>query len=215
MLACCLPAGFRCVCALLVLTVAMAGGCGWRRSGRVSPSSSLQVVQGTMARDEIWEGRVEITDDFLIPAGRTLRIRAGTTVLVQRADTSRTEPEFLSNSTEFLVRGRLIVEGDPARPVVFEPLPPKEAGEDEDGGEAWAGIIFDRGGGSIRSSIIRGGEYGMLLLSSSPRIEKVTVTGVKHGLSLHGVCSPTFVELNIEASEWGIYCLPGWSALMV
>ena len=104
-------------------------------------------VQGKLVADGVWRGTVILADDFQVPRGRTLRILAGTRILVRPADTTKTEPEYLDNATELLVRGRLIVEGTASRPVIFEPLPVEAGGE---GDSRWGGIIFDGGDGEIR-----------------------------------------------------------------
>jgi plastocyanin len=162
-------------------------------------------VQGTLSADETWQGSVEVADDLLVPEGITLTIRAGTTVRVVRADTSRTEPEFLDNATEILVRGRLIVKGKESFPVTFEPAGGAASGEDP----GWAGIIFDGGGGELRHSRVSGAEHGLLLLSASPRIDHLRVRQVKHGIMMYGLSHPKITSSVVEAEEGGIYCWRG------
>ncbi len=110
-------------------------------------------VQGRLLADGVWRGTVIVADDFQVPRGRTLRILAGTRVLVRPADTTKTEPEYLDNATEMLVRGRLLVEGTASRPVIFEPLPAEPGAESD---SRWGGIIFDGGGGEIRHARLTG-----------------------------------------------------------
>lgn len=172
-----------------------------------SPGAALSpfVIQGTLSADETWEGAIEVADDLLVPEGITLTIRPGTTVRVVTADTSRTEPEFLDNATEILIRGRLVVKGKETAPVTFESAEATVSG-DEPG---WAGIIFDGGGGDLRHSIVTGSEYGLLLLSASPRIDNLRVEKVKHGIMIYGPSRPKISASTIEAEEGGIYCWRG------
>jgi hypothetical protein len=162
-------------------------------------------VQGTLSGDDTWEGMIEVTDDFLVPGGVTLTVRPGTTVRILRADTGRTEPEFLDNATEILVRGRLVSKGKDAARIVFAPAAPSGSGEEP----GWAGIIFDGGEGELRHSRVTGSEYGLLLLSSSPRLENVRVDGVKHGIMIYGPSRPVIRATSVEAAEGGIYCWRG------
>ena len=38
-------------------------------------------IQGRLAADAVWRGTVILADDFQVPRGRTLRIKAGTRVI--------------------------------------------------------------------------------------------------------------------------------------
>lgn len=172
----------------------------------VSPvTGEVREVRGTLTKDETWSGEITIVDDFLVPAGRTLRILPGTRIRVRIADTSRTEPEFLDNRTELLIRGRLLAEGKADAPISFglAGLP----GEDDEG--LWSGVIFDGGEGKIRHCRISGSEYGLLLLSSSPRLEEVRITGVRHGVMMYGPSAPRMEGITVEADEGGIYAWVG------
>ncbi len=183
------------------LLLVLAAGCV--PPSLVSPAS--REVRGTLTKDETWGGEIIVVDDFLVPAGRTLRILPGTRIRVRIADTSRTEPEFLDNRTELLIRGRLLAEGRADAPISFglAGLP----GEDDEG--RWAGVIFDGGEGKIRHCRISGSEYGLLLLSSSPRLEEVKISGVRHGIMMYGPSAPRMEGVTVEADEGGIYAWAG------
>lgn len=126
---------------------------------------------------------------------------------MRRADTTKTEPEYLDNATEILVRGRLLVEGTEERPVLFEPLPGEgAAGEEEPG---WGGIIFDGGEGSVRHCRVAGAETGITLLDSSPLLDGVAVEGGRTGIAVHRGSSPRLVRVRAFAAETGIACWAG------
>ncbi len=165
-------------------------------------------MQGKLLADGIWRGTVILADDFQVPRGRTLRILAGTRILVRQAETTKTEPEYLDNATEFLVRGRLLVEGTASRPVVFERLP---AGETGDGDSRWGGIIFAGGEGELRHGHISGAETGLTLLGSSPAVTELTVDGVRQGIVIHRGSAPRLSRVSVRAEEGGISCWPGSS----
>ena len=187
--------------ALFALAACAAAGSRGPESG-----GAPATVQGKMLADAVWSGTVVLADDFQVPRGRTLRIAAGTRVLVRPADSTKTEPEYLDNATELLVRGRLVVEGSASRPVVFEPLP-AESGA---GGELrWGGIIFDGGAGEIRHARLSGADTGLTLIAASPLIADVSIAGVRQGIAVHRGSAPHLTRVAVRAEEGGITCWPG------
>ncbi|HEY5998371.1 MAG TPA: right-handed parallel beta-helix repeat-containing protein [bacterium] len=173
-----------------------------------APPASPASAQGTLREDGVWSGTVTLADDVLVPRGRTLRILAGTRVLVRPADTTKTEPQFLDNATELLVRGRLIVEGERDRPVSFEQIPPAPG---ETAGERWGGIIFDGGEGEIRHARLSGAETGFTLIGSSPALSDVAISGVRQGLAAHLGAAPRLLRVRVDAEDVGVACWPGSS----
>jgi hypothetical protein len=189
----------------LIILLALSGCASLPSGTGPSPFARGRQVQGVLTADETWSGLVEINDDLLVPRGVTLTIRPGTTVRVRTADTSRTEPEFIDNATELLVRGTLDAAGNSSAPIIFEPLDPSPEGA----APQWAGILFDGGGGRIVHAAISGAEQGVLFLSSSPLLSDVKITGVKHGAMIFGPSAPRLERVTIEAGEGGIYCWSG------
>jgi len=185
-----------------------AGACAAPAQRGLDAGASPVTVKGRLLADGVWRGEVVLADDFQVPRGRTLRILAGTRVLVRPADTTKTEPEYLDNATELLVRGRLIVEGTAARPVVFELLPAEPAGE---GDSRWGGIIFDGGDGEIRHARLSGADTGVTLLGSSPAISDVDISGVRLGIAAHRGSAARLTRVSVQAQEGGISCWPGSS----
>ena len=146
-----------------------------------------------------------------MPRGRTLRILAGTRILVRPADTTKTEPEYLDNATELLVRGRILVEGTASRPVLFEPLPVAAGGEDD---SRWGGITFDGGEGEIRHARLTGAETGLTLLGSSPSISDLNISGVRQGIAVHRGSAPRLLRVTVAAEDGGVACWPGSSPVL-
>lgn len=189
----------------------LVGACAAPGTIGSQPGAPPVTIQGTLAADGVWRGTVVLADDFQVPRGRTLRILAGTKVLVRAADTTKTEPEFLDNATEFLVRGRLLVEGTAAHPVIFEPLAVEAGGE---AAARWGGIIFDAGDGSIRHGRLAGAETGVTLLDSSPSISDLVVTGVRQGIAIHAGSAPRLLRVTVAAEDGGVGCWSGSSPVL-
>ncbi len=79
---------------------------------------SIITRKGTMTSDEIWSGTVILQGDVTIPAGITLTIAPGTTVLfAELADA--TFGGLDSSRTELIVNGSLICEGTQSEPIVL------------------------------------------------------------------------------------------------
>lgn len=190
--------------------MAALSGCAGSRN-LVSPPSPVSTA-GVLFADTVWSGSVEVGDDLLVPRGVTLTIRPGTVVAVRRADTSRTEPEFLDNATEIVIRGTLDVEGTAAGTIRFEPLPD----ENGDGGEgrAWGGIIFDGGGGTIRHALIAGAENGIVFIGASPSIANTVLREVRRGLMIHGGSAPRIESSAIHSEDGAVYCWSGSSPVL-
>jgi hypothetical protein len=195
---------------LLAAAAGLAASCS-----HLSPAppgdAAAQQASGTLVADTVWSGRVEISDDVLVPPGRTLRIRAGTRVAVRPADTTKTEPQYLDNATELLVRGRLLVEGTAESPVTFEALPGDPAAAADAATARWGGIIFDRGEGAVSHCRITGAETGVTMVAASPRLTDVTVDEVRQGIAIHGAAAPVLTRVRVRAAEGGIFCWPGSS----
>ena len=76
--------------------------------------SSSEIIEksGELTENEIWDGRIYITDTVVVPEGVTLTIRAGTIVGFEPTDTP----------SQLIVHGELYAEGSPERMVVFGSL---------------------------------------------------------------------------------------------
>ena len=86
-------------------------------------STSFEIVEksGELTENEIWNGRIYITDTVTVPEGITLTIRAGTIVGFEPIET----PSLL------VVKGELYAEGSPDRMIVFGSLGKQQTEEQE------------------------------------------------------------------------------------
>ncbi len=169
-----------------------------------SPASwqALAPVSGYLLEDTLWQGEVLLDGDLMVPPGRTLTLRPGTTVFVVPSESTKIDPEWLSPETELLVRGSLIIEGSPERPVRFIPTSLPEGEK-----TAWAGIILDR----ARDFRIRGmelalAESGVLAISASGILEHSHISLCRYGVVLQGDASPIIRGNTLEGGEGGIFC---------
>lgn len=116
---------------------------------------------GELASDAVWEGRVAVSGDVVVPPGRTLRVRAGTELVFApkprwTCAVFRSAPEGYPieassrESCDLVVFGRLEIEGTAERPVqVSRP------------GEAWGGVILvERGEARIEHARVFGAGAG-------------------------------------------------------
>ena len=74
--------------------------------------SEITEKSGELTENEVWDGRIYITDTLIVPEGITLTIRSGTIVGFEPTDTP----------SQLIVRGELYAEGSPERMIVFGSL---------------------------------------------------------------------------------------------
>lgn len=164
-------------------------------------TAAPMAIAGVLSGETLLAGEVVLAGDVLVPRGSTLIIRPGTTLHVRVAESTKIDPEYLSASTELLVRGSLRIEGTPQQPVRFLP-----GAQPEGVDVAWAGIILDGATDSRIAGVqIEGAETGILCIGASPEIRDSLLTGCRYGLALQG-SSPSVLDNRIEKGEGGVFC---------
>lgn len=164
----------------------------------------VAVHSEVLLENTVWEGEVLVEENLLIPRGITLTVKPNTTVKVNPADGTRTDPEYMSSLTEITVRGTLLIEGDPAAPVVFR-LNPLEGMDD-----VWAGIIIDGGTARIRSCTIRDAESGVWIVAGKVDLFGSTLTSNHYGLvAQRETTSVSLSESVVTGNEYGLLALNG------
>lgn len=132
-----------------------------------------------LTADTLWKGEVTLAEDVLVPEGVTLRIAPGTVIRVAAAESTKTEPEYLSPLTEVTVRGALVAEGSAAAPISFvTAAPPRES--------AWAGILIDGGRVTLSHCRVSSAESALYLIDGSLQMNDSTLTGNRYGMVLQG-----------------------------
>jgi hypothetical protein len=132
-----------------------------------------------LTADTVWKGNISLTEDILVPAGVTLTITPGTVIRASIAESSKTDPEYLSPLVELTVRGALRAEGSPQAQIVFT-----SAGEGK--ASSWAGILIDGGTASLRACRIESAETAVHLIAGSVELNDTTLAGNRYGLVLQG-----------------------------
>ena len=175
-------------------------------------------VEGTVKADTVWSGQVLVVGDVLVPEGVTLRVEPGTHISFIKSESSKIEPMFLSMGTELMVRGKLLVEGEKDRPVVFDAAPQDEDGNVIKPGRGdWGGIIFD--GRSAEGSVVRDAKITMAetavsMYGSSPSLESCTLVDNKYGVICMGGSRPRLADCRVEGGVFGVLSGKGSSPVL-
>ncbi len=156
----------------------------------------------TLTKDTIWQGELQLNEDVLVPKGITLTVRPGTKVRVAAAESTKTDPEYLSPLTEITVRGALKIEGTAQAPVEF-------SGQENRLG-SWAGITIDQGVADMRSFRVHNADNAIHVLDGSLRMEGATLRDNRYGLVLQGNKADAEQENSlITANDYGLLTLQG------
>lgn len=160
------------------------------------------VDAAVITTDTVWQGEVKVSDDVLVPKGVTLTIRPGTIVKVVAAESTKTDPEYLSPLTEITIRGTLKVEGTVKAPVVF-------AGEEKKTG-SWAGILVDAGTAAMQFVRISSAETAVTLLDGSLQMKHASLRGNRYGLVLQGKKAVATLENStVSDNDYGTFIFHG------
>jgi hypothetical protein len=157
-----------------------------------------------LVADRTWEGEILLTESLLVPQGVTLTIRPGSIITVRPADSTRTDPEFLSSLTEITVRGNLLIEGNLDEPVIFRLETTDEIGA------SWAGLIIDGGVARLHSCIITEAETGIWILGGQVGLHASTLSFNRYGMVSQGKqTAVTIRESQITRNEYGLLAVEG------
>lgn len=155
-----------------------------------------------LTRDTVWQGTVEVPEDILVPKGVTLTVKAGTTVRVGSAESTKTDPEYVSPLTEITIRGTLRVEGTEKAPVEF-------AGVDAKAG-SWAGLVIDQGTADMRSVRIRNADTALYVVDGSVGIHTSILKENRYGVVAQGSGSDVrLADSSITENEYGLFTFQG------
>lgn len=149
-----------------------------------SAGSEIIEKSGELTENEIWDGRIYITNTVVVPEGITLTIRAGTIVGFEPTDTP----------SQLIVHGELYAEGSPERMVVFGSLgkqrEPQEETETQITSTATMGIEDQRqrggfgGRGRQRQSIAadppKAGDWAGIQIEAESPNSRLTYCRIQH-----------------------------------
>ena len=147
--------------------------------------TNFEIIEksGELTENEIWDGRVYITDTVTVPEGITLTIRAGTIVGFEPIDT----PSLL------IVKGELYAEGSPDRMIVFGSLGKQRTQEQEETVETTASPFEtdlsrrkQQGGNSgavantLKAEPPRAGDWAGIQIETTSPNTRITYTRIQH-----------------------------------
>ncbi len=108
-----------------------AAGIAFLVAAAVSAHSNARFYRGEIVASSSWDGVIRLTGAIVVREGVTVTVEPGTEILVQPG-----------TGADIVVRGRFLVRGTPAKPVVFD-----TAGGCAEG--RWGGIVFGSGSAGI------------------------------------------------------------------
>lgn len=156
-----------------------------------------------LTADTVWSGTVTLSEDLLVSPGVTLTIMPGTAVRVVAAESTKTDPEYLSPLTEITVRGVLKAEGSDAAPIRIGGVTPGTPG-------TWAGIMIDGGSARLGHCRIEDAEAALHLLSGELQLDRSTLRGNRYGLVAQGKQSRVrLAGSSIRENDYGVSLFDG------
>ncbi len=172
------------ICLISVLTGFYCGCQGETFNLKVE-GASFEIVEksGELTENEIWDGRVYMTDTVTVPEGITLTIRAGTIVGFEPMDT----PSLL------VVKGELYAEGSPDRMIVFGSLGKQQTQAQEPAVETAssafgtdASLNKQQGGSrataanTIKAEPPKAGDWGGIQIETTSPNSRLTYARIQH-----------------------------------
>ncbi|WP_459815216.1 right-handed parallel beta-helix repeat-containing protein [Geotalea toluenoxydans] len=156
-----------------------------------------------LTADTTWQGEVTVNEDVIVPSGISLTLKPGTVVRVIPADTTKTDPEYISPLTEITVRGTLKVEGTRTFPVKFSS--PGEAKN-----ASWAGLIVDGGRAFLSGCSIDNAETALHVIEGTATVDDCKINGNRYGVSAIGPKSSVVLKSTTVAdNDFGVYAFSG------
>lgn len=136
-------------------------------------------IYGSILKENvIWKDTIVIERDILIPEGVVVKVEPGTKILVNRAETTRTEPIFLQPETEILIRGRLIAKGLEDKPISFI------SSEKEKTQKDWGGLVLDGGTIELSNVVVKHASTAITLINGDINMSDTLIEDNNYGVVL-------------------------------
>ncbi len=170
---------------LICVLTALYCGCQGQTFNLNIDGTSFEIVEksGELTENEIWDGRVYITDTVTVPEGITLTVRGGTIVGFEPMDT----PILL------IVKGELYAEGSPDRMIVFGSLGKQRMQEQEPTAETTASPfgtdtslrrqqrgLGQMGKNTLKAEPPRPGDWAGIQIETTSPSSRLTYTRIQH-----------------------------------
>jgi len=168
-------------------------------------------TSGTLVCNEIWNGRIHITGDVVVPEGVTLSIKAGTEItFASESDYDADLPvaaDLGINKCNLIIKGDLEIQGTEDNEVI---IGEKVYDLNTESTISWGGIIFDgtNGNSVIEHCVIRYADIGISFAGHSTAIiTQNTIAENSVGIMVIGSASPQIRSNRIHDNVlWGISC---------
>ncbi|WP_041973768.1 right-handed parallel beta-helix repeat-containing protein [Geobacter sp. OR-1] len=131
-----------------------------------------------LTEDTVWSGDINVYDDIVVPKGVVLTVQPGTKVRFSQAESTKTDPEYISPLTELTIRGTLRIEGTEAAPVEL-------FGENGTAG-SWGGVLIDGGSASMNHCTVRHAENAVQLFAGTVVLNRTVLNKNRYGLVAQG-----------------------------
>jgi hypothetical protein len=163
--------------------------------GEVGASEKPLEKAGTLAKREVWAGKILITGDVIVPQGITLTIRPDAVIGFDPT----------TGTHQFIIHGELYAEGEPNRFITFGSLGASNAAPKA--GD-WKGIHITASSPGSRFSYcrIQHADVGMLCQSDAVQIERCLLTDNKAAILCDNT-SPLISENEINKNGTAIKCI--------
>jgi len=172
-------------------------------------------TSGTLERDEVWEGVIEITGDVIVPDGITLTIKPNALIKFS-ANRDDQAGGYDVTKSELIIEGVLRAEGRNKYEIRFTssnfvlPVEDIKAKTQPQAGD-WYGIIFIKGDHDrsiVSNSVIEFAYDGITCINASPRIYRNRIEGnYWNGILCDVVSAPKISSNQIVNNGYsGINC---------
>ena len=184
--------------------------------GLVSPVTwQNKPTYGNIRKDEIWEGKINITGDVVVPVGVTLTILPGTEISftsnhsefdakVIREVSGKKRNIAFSNKCDIIVYGTLKVNGQIHRNVKIGVSQDRNYGGDR---ISWGSIIFlgHNADSTVNYADIRNASIGLFFWDdATPKITNCKINNNEFGIVCVDMSSPLISNNTINLNKFGI-----------
>lgn len=175
-------------------------------------TSRVRTAMGTIERDTVWSGDVQVTGDVVVAAGATLKVLAGTRVhfaerprwscsVFRRSPESQVMEVSMRDACDVVVLGRLAVAGSREAPVRLGA-----------GGAAWGGITcLERGAVDLQHATIENAPHFCVQALDDARVQATDsdCAGAQYAVWAWGTSEVSWQGGTLAAARASVICCEG------
>ncbi|PKL49775.1 MAG: hypothetical protein CVV42_05415 [Candidatus Riflebacteria bacterium HGW-Riflebacteria-2] len=180
--------------------------------GNVSSlSATLSIVPaGKITEDLLWKtswSPISINGDLIVPAGRTITIEPGVTILFSSVDEGQTG--YRPDICELIVEGTIVAAGEENAPIRLISAAALAGKTD------WDGIRMVPAAGQSQSVlqhlVISGAEKGLTIYAGDYDVGNITARYCQSGIVLQGASGTSLLNLNFEDCDYAFTAESTWN----